>query len=67
MTPPEYDEYVKAAQGKSARTLREENARMAHALNWILTQRHTPRAYRHMKFEKLIDAAKYGLAESEAL
>lgn len=50
---------------KSPAQLRVENARMAEALRWIESQKHVPRAYRHMRFERLIEAAKYGLGESD--
>lgn len=50
---------------KSPAQLRVENARMVEALRWIESQKHVPRAYRHMRFERLINAAKYGLGESD--
>lgn len=52
---------------KSAARLRAENERMTEALRWIESQKHVPRAYRHMRFERLIEAAKYGLGDSDRL
>ena len=52
---------------KSLTELRAENQRMTEALQWIESQKHVRRAYRHMQFERLIDAAKYGLGESDRI
>jgi hypothetical protein len=50
---------------KTLATLREENERMVEVLEWIVRQKHLPRAYRHMKFEKLVEAAERGLGTFE--
>ena len=57
----EPDYYDALAKSKTPAQLRAEYARMVEALEWIAAQKHTPRPYRHMQFEKLLDAAKYGL------
>jgi hypothetical protein len=61
----EPNHYAELARQKTPTQLREENARMVEALEWIVSQKHTRRAYRHMQFEKLLDAAKRGLGISE--
>jgi hypothetical protein len=37
--------------------------KLREALERIIRYQHTPRAYRHTKFEKLIEIAKEALAE----
>ena len=37
--------------------------KLREALERIIKYQHTPRAYRHSKFEKLIDIAKEALAD----
>ena len=37
--------------------------KLRQALERIIKYQHTPRAYRHSKFEKLIDIAKEALAD----
>jgi hypothetical protein len=41
----------------------ETEQRLRLALERIIKYQHTPRAYRHTKFEKLIEIAKEALAE----
>jgi hypothetical protein len=41
----------------------ETEQRYREALERIIKYQHTPRAYRHSKFEKLIEIAKEALAD----
>ena len=54
-----------ASEQKSVELLRSENERMVEVLEWIVRQKHLPRAYRHTKFEKLVEAAERALGLSE--
>lgn len=62
---PDGEHYEREARRKGIAQLREENARMTEALEWIVSQKRTRRADRHMRFERLVEAAKRGLGMSD--
>ena len=53
------------ASERMPRDISEEHAAYRAALKQIIRYRHTPRAYRHAKFEHLISIAEKALAATD--